>query len=126
MIKIFLLMVLLHIIDDFVLQPISLSKLKQKKWWVDECSKQTLSLNKYKNDYLMALIIHSLSWSIMIHLPIILLLNISDFWLVLSVLINSVIHFTVDDFKANRGQLNLVYDQSIHFLQLIITFIILI
>ena len=32
-IKILLFMILLHIIDDFVLQPISLSNLKQKKWW---------------------------------------------------------------------------------------------
>ena len=32
-IKIVLFMILFHIIDDFVLQPISLSNLKQKKWW---------------------------------------------------------------------------------------------
>lgn len=32
-------MILLHIIDDFVLQPISLSKLKQKTFW--ECNSGT-------------------------------------------------------------------------------------
>lgn len=38
---IFFLMLLMHIIDDFVLQPKSLSHLKQKTWWKYECqSKQ--------------------------------------------------------------------------------------
>lgn len=119
-------MILFHIIDDFCLQPISLSKLKQKNWWINEAKKQSLSFEKYKYDYLMALFIHSLSWSIMIHLPIMILCNISDFSLFLSVFINMLIHFTVDDLKANRGQINLIHDQIIHLIQIIITFIILI
>ena len=47
-IKIILLMILLHIIDDFVLQPISLSKLKQKSFWELYLKDSEL----YKNDYL--------------------------------------------------------------------------
>lgn len=123
MITILFLMILLHIIDDFVLQPTCLSKLKQKNWWINECQKQSISFKKYKYDYLMALFIHSLSWAIMIHLPIMLVANISDFKLFLSILINTLIHFTIDDLKANRGKLNLIYDQLIHLLQIIITFI---
>ena len=124
--NILFIMILFHIIDDFCLQPISLSKLKQKNWWINEAKKQSLSFEKYKYDYLMALFIHSLSWSIMIHLPFILMFNINDFPLFLSVFINMLIHFTVDDLKANRGQINLIHDQIIHLIQIIITFIILI
>lgn len=61
-IKILLLMLLCHIIDDFVLQPICLSKLKQKDWWEKHIYENVM----YKDDYKMALFIHSMSWSIMI------------------------------------------------------------
>lgn len=74
MTKILLLMILCHIIDDFVLQPVCLSKLKQKKTWEeleDWCG-------LYKHDYIMALFIHALSWAIMIHLPIIFMRNPGD------------------------------------------------
>lgn len=111
-------MVLLHIIDDFVLQPICLSKLKQKKWW-EENIKSGSELKKYENDYIAALIIHSLSWSIMIHLP--LFLYIDDLSLAISISINLIIHYFVDDCKANLGILNLLQDQAIHLLQIFIT-----
>lgn len=104
-------MVLFHIIDDFVLQPICLSKLKQKKWW-EENIKSGSDLKKYKNDYITALIIHSLSWSIMIHLP--LFLFVSDTALSISIIINMFIHYVVDNYKANLGKLNLTQDQAIH------------
>lgn len=125
MISILLIMIFLHILDDFVLQTICLSKLKQKNWWITECNKSSISFEKYKYDYLVALLMHTLSWSIIIHIPIMMCYEISDFKLFLSVLINSMIHFTIDDLKANRGQINLVYDQLIHLIQIIITFIIL-
>lgn len=115
---ILLLMLLCHIIDDFVLQPCCLSKLKQKSIW-------TKYPKLYKHDYLMALFIHSLSWSIMIHLPLMILCPISDFKAILSVLVNLVIHFIIDDLKANRGKINLIFDQTVHMIQIILTFIIL-
>lgn len=118
------LMILLHIIDDFVLQPISLSKLKQKDWWVEECKKLKIDYSKYKTDYITALLIHSLSWSIMIHLPIMFIYGINDLFLFLSILANSIIHMIIDDLKANKKKINLDIDQSIHLLQIIITFII--
>lgn len=118
--KIFLLMILFHIIDDFVFQPICLSKLKQKSWW-EENIKNEDELEKYKDDYKAALLIHSLSWSIMIHLPLFLIA--SDFWLWFSVTINMLIHCIVDDLKANDKKLNLVEDQFIHMIQILITFL---
>lgn len=60
-------MVLLHIIDDFVLQPVCLGKLKQEAYWEnDKLGKKRL----YRNDYKAALFIHGLPWSIMVHLPL--------------------------------------------------------
>ena len=121
MIAIFFLMILCHILDDFVLQPVCLSNLKQKHWWDEHCYGK-----QYKNDYKMALFIHSLSWSIMIHLPIIFLLFPYGWLLTLSILINMTIHYIVDDLKANKYKINLITDQLIHFIQIIVTFIIFI
>lgn len=121
MIIILLLMFLCHIIDDFVLQPICLSNLKQKSWWQKHCDGKP-----YLNDYKMALFIHSLSWSIMIHLP--LMFNMfyifPEIFILISVIINCIIHYIVDDLKANKYKINLIIDQSIHFAQIILTFII--
>lgn len=121
MIYIFILMILCHIIDDFVLQPVCLSNLKQKHWWEEHCYGK-----QYKNDYKMALFIHSLSWSIMIHLPIIFIIMPVGWLLILSILINTIIHYIIDDLKANKYKINLITDQSIHFIQIILTFIIFI
>ena len=46
MIVIFFLMILCHILDDFVLQPVCLSNLKQKRWWDEHCYGK-----QYNNDY---------------------------------------------------------------------------
>lgn len=118
-VSILFLMILCHIIDDFVLQPVCLSKLKQKNWW----EKEGKYAGIYKNDYLMALAIHALSWAIMIHLPLFILFIIPGWILVLSILINASIHFYIDDLKANKYKINLITDQSIHFIQIILTFI---
>ena len=120
MIKILLLMLLLHIVDDFVLQPVCLSKLKQREWWKNQIG----YCEKYKNDYKMALFMHSLSWSLMISLPLMFMANISDLWLTCAVIFNMAIHFMVDDFKANRHKINLVQDQVIHLMQIALTWIV--
>lgn len=118
--EILLLMLLAHIIDDFVLQPISLSSLKQKSWWLNHKNYKEL----YKNDYKMALLIHSMSWSIMILLPCILTLKMPQISILTAFCINTLIHYVTDDFKANKGKINLIQDQTIHLIQVILTFII--
>lgn len=124
-IKILFLMFLLHIIDDFVLQPICLNKLKQKDWWEREVGTKEHGMPlMYKNDYKMALFIHALSWSIVINLPW--FLFISGFIIGLSILLNCIIHYIVDDLKANKKKINLVEDQLIHFIQISLTWIILV
>ena len=117
-IKILLFMILLHIIDDFVLQPISLSNLKQKKWW----EKQEGYSDKYKDDYKVALAIHSISWSIMIHIPLVIMFpSLEQLALLISFIVNAVIHYYIDDLKANKLKINLFEDQMVHFWQICTT-----
>lgn len=117
-IKILLFMILLHIIDDFVLQPISLSNLKQKKWW----EKQEGYSDKYKDDYKVALAIHSISWSIMIHVPLVIMFpSLGQLALLISFIVNAVIHYYIDDLKANKLKINLFEDQMVHFWQICTT-----
>jgi hypothetical protein len=111
-------MILLHIIDDFVLQPICLSKLKQKSFWDPYLKDSKL----YKNDYKVALIIHGLSWSIMVHLPF-MLLPINEWWILISVITNAIIHAWIDNEKANKLSINLLTDQLIHLCQIITIFV---
>ena len=117
-IKIVLFMILFHIIDDFVLQPISLSNLKQKKWW----EKQEGYSDKYKDDYKVALAIHSISWSIMIHIPLVIMFpSLGQLALLVSFIVNTVIHYFIDDLKANKLKINLFEDQMVHFCQICTT-----
>jgi len=121
MIKILLLMILAHVVDDFVLQPVCLSKLKQKSWW----EKQEEYKRLYKDDYKMALLIHSMSWSIMILMPAMLMLNPTGVLLLSVFVSNTLIHYIVDNEKANKGHLNLMADQLIHLSQILVSWIIL-
>lgn len=118
-----LLMILCHIIDDFVLQPVCLSNLKQKSWWEKNVLSESKSYRElYQNDYKMALFIHAISWSIMIHLPIMFLCSFCDnIWVLVSVIVNCLIHYYIDDLKANKHKINLIVDQVAHFLQIIVT-----
>ena len=112
MVYIFLIMILLHIIDDFVLQPICLSKLKQKSFWETYVKDD----EKYKFDYKVALVIHALSWSIMIHLPL-MVIGVGEYSILLSVIINTIMHAWIDDEKANKLNITLFEDQIMHLIQ---------
>jgi hypothetical protein len=111
----FLFMILFHIIDEFVLQPVCLSKLKQKKFWDNHHA-------MYKYDYLVALVIHSLSWSIFVHIPII-CIGVNEYFLIFSVLLHSITHAYIDNTKANELEINLLIDQLMHLMQIIVIFI---
>ena len=112
MVYVFLIMILLHIIDDFVLQPICLSKLKQKSFWETYVKDD----EKYKFDYKVALVIHALSWSIMIHLPL-MVIGVGEYSILLSVIINTIMHAWIDDEKANKLNITLFEDQIMHLIQ---------
>ena len=122
MVRIFLLMILCHIIDDFVLQPICLSNLKQKEYWDKTFKNDKHALFLYEKDYIAALIVHGVSWAIMIHLPLIFMTDVSGIAIGFSVLINAAIHAIIDNIKANKKSINLVMDQFAHFVQICIVF----
>lgn len=118
MIKILLLMILAHVVDDFVLQPVCLSKLKQREWWENNAPEKM-----YAKDYIMALLMHSMSWSVMILLPGMFLCDVSDGMLFGLFCINTFIHFITDDAKANKRTTNLMKDQYIHLIQIVLTWV---
>lgn len=111
-------MIFMHIVDDYYLQGV-LAKMKQKSWW-----QQNYSDEKNNKDYIVALICHSFSWSIMIILPILFALSFTFCWKILIViLINVIVHSFIDDLKANKKKINLIYDQIFHLIQIIITWL---
>ena len=59
-IAILILMLFAHIVDDYYLQG-WLASAKQKKWWEKNAPDKL-----YKFDYIMALFMHSFSWTFMI------------------------------------------------------------
>lgn len=116
-------MIFAHIIDDYYLQG-WLASAKTKNWWEKNAPDKL-----YSKDYIMALFCHSLSWSIMIFLPILIysLYNQIDLnWFYLAIPINLIIHAVIDDLKANKFKINLIIDQNIHFTQIFITYTIFI
>ena len=115
---IILAMIFAHIVDDWVLQG-KLANFKQRSWWLEVAPDEL-----YKHDYIMALVIHSMSWSFMIHLPLAWIWFDFDVSLafVVSFVINAAIHGYVDNLKANRHAINLVFDQLVHLAQIFVTF----
>lgn len=115
---VFIFMIFCHIIDDYKIQSPLLNMLKQKSWW-EENAPDPL----YKNDYIMGLIMHSLSWSFMVILPIAIYykFNISIVSVIIFI-INAFVHGFVDNLKANCNKINLITDQLIHIIQIIALF----
>lgn len=111
-----LLMLFSHIVDDYRLQGV-LASMKQKEWWREHAPQRL-----YRYDYIMALAMHSMSWSFMIMLPIAFAngFNVGTRFVFVFV-VNSVLHGLVDDLKANKMKINLITDQSLHLLQIAVT-----
>lgn len=123
MILILLTMIFSHIVDDYYLQG-WLASAKQKLWWEKNAPERL-----YRNDYIMALFMHSFSWSFMIMLPIIVYLLSTGIrvqeWIAIPYFVNMAIHSIVDDLKANKRKINLIQDQSIHLGQILVTWAVL-
>ena len=112
-----LLMIFLHIVDDYKLQAGVLNNLKQKKFWEENAPDEL-----YKYDYIWALIMHSFSWSFMIMLPIVFVINFNiNTLFIIMFLFNLITHAIIDDLKANRHAINLIQDQICHIIQIILT-----
>lgn len=117
---IFLLMIFCHIVDDYYLQGL-LASLKQKDYW-----KANAPDKMYKYDYIVALVMHAFSWAFMVMLPIAYTYNFNPPILFMIVMVcNIITHAIIDDLKANRHKINLIVDQSIHIVQIVITYFLL-
>lgn len=120
--KIFILLWMLfnHVLDDYWLQGI-LASMKQKSWWKENTNTEEYELYRY--DYIMALIMHSISWTFMIMLPAAVSVNFKVNGIFLCVFIlNAAFHGLIDHLKANEKSINLVTDQSLHIIQILVTF----
>lgn len=113
-------MIFLHIVDDYYLQGI-LANLKQKIWW-----EKNYPDKKYSTDYLVALFMHSFSWSFCVcFIPFLVSISKqSDYKVIIFFVLNLIIHMFVDDLKANKLKINLLQDQSIHLLQILVTWLV--
>lgn len=115
-------MIFCHIVDDYYLQG-CLANMKQKKWW-----KQNAPQELYKYDYIVALIAHSFSWAFMILLPLMIYMFVNNCFsisfYITSLIINIIIHAVTDNLKANKLTINLIIDQSIHLIQILISYFI--
>lgn len=110
-------MIFCHIVDDYYLQG-WLASAKQKKYW-----KENAPGKMYRHDYLVALVMHSMSWAFMIMLPVAFHMswNVGAGFVVVFAL-NAICHAFVDNAKANWLAINLVTDQAIHMVQIAVTF----
>ena len=118
-------MIFCHLLDDYKIQGI-LADFKQESWWEKNCPGKF-----YKYDYKIALAEHAFSWTFMIHIPIVIFIylsniTINDYLIILFVvffIVNWIIHYYIDDAKANLKIINLVIDQLIHVIQIIFTWL---
>lgn len=120
-------MLFFHIIDDYYLQGM-LASMKQQSWWKKNCPSQLYD-KYYKHDYIMALMEHAFSWTVMIHIPIIVYVYVKSIQINLIIFailffINWIIHAMTDNAKANFYSINLIQDQTIHIVQIMMTWFI--
>lgn len=116
--KVFILlsMIFCHIVDDYYLQG-KLALMKQKQWWRDNYPQKM-----YQYDYLVALFMHSFSWTFMIMLvPTIYIVLFGGTFYPLLFVGNVMLHMFIDNEKANEMKINLIQDQFLHIMQTVWT-----
>jgi hypothetical protein len=112
----FLIMVVLHVIADYICQTDVMAKYKQKKSW-DGLAKQ------YEYDYIVFLCVHSILWSAIVFLPLLFYTNYNTVIYYDIVMINTIIHMIIDDLKCNKLKINLIVDQVLHLIQMQLTIV---
>ena len=83
---------------------------------------------KYNDDYKIAMLLHSFSWSVITFMPVFIMyrghLGLGDWQAGVIIGVNSMIHYWIDDKKCNWRSINLVQDQILHLLQILLTLLI--
>lgn len=120
---ILIMMFFMHYIGDFIVQTSFVASSKQKSFW----DKYVEENRMYISDYKPILFLHSFSWTVCILLPIVLytLNTLSISAILISLVVNIIIHTYVDNLKANKLKINLILDQAIHIIQITLTWYIL-
>lgn len=109
-------MIFFHIVADYNLQG-WLASAKQKSYWEENASEKM-----YRYDHIMALIMHSISWTFMIMLPIAYFYQFNiNYAFVIMFVVNIAIHAFIDHAKANQKLINLWQDQLAHIVQIFMT-----
>ena len=114
----------LHIYDDYYAQGI-LASMKQREWWEKQYTGSIANKDKQRELYGRAE--HAFSWAFITHLPYLIMVVINPALVplyIISVIVNTVIHAIVDNTKANKKKINLITDQSIHFGQILVTWLV--
>lgn len=114
---ILVLMLLGHLVADYTLQG-WLADGKQERWWKKVCGGEIP--DKYRRDYIAALVCHALYWSIFICAPFFV-----SKWFLLAIVVNTIVHAVIDDLKANKMKINLIQDQLLHLFQIGVTLAVL-
>lgn len=124
-------MIFCHIVDDYYLQASGwLSSGKQKEWWIKNAPDKL-----YRYDYIMALFMHCFSWAFCIMIiPTYCSLtskyvtdtNIVAAQILITFILNLIIHMITDNAKCNLKKINLIQDQLIHISQIIATWMYLV
>ena len=118
-------MLIMHIIADYMLQTDLMAKAKQKKWW-----KENYPEKMYENDWMVILITHSFEWAFFIQAPLV----VYDYlnygyresvlvFTIIALIVNTIMHAIVDNDKANKLAISLLLDQGFHILQIIMTLV---
>lgn len=111
-----LLMIFLHIVADYNLQG-WLATAKTKDFW-----EQNAPEKLYKRDYIYALLMHSISWTFLIMLPIAYVMDFNiNSRFISYFLLNVYLHATIDNAKANKKTISLATDQNCHLIQIFFT-----
>ena len=95
---------------------------KQKSYWQENAPDKF-----YRYDYIMALIMHSISWTFMVMLPIAYVnqFNVGVGFIGMFIA-NVAIHAAVDDLKANMKLINLWHDQLMHLGQIVLMILLIV
>lgn len=117
LVLLFIVMIFLHIIADFLVQNDFMSKYKQRKNW-DEYTKE----GKYLHDYKVVLLVHAFSWSFITFFPVLVYTKSVKFWIG-TIIMNTAFHAVIDDSKCNDLSIDLVVDQTLHIGQILVTVI---
>ena len=116
-----MLMIFCHIVDDYYLQGWLVSA-KQQDWWKKNCPE-----DMYKHDYIVALLMHSFSWTFMVMLPsVVYTILFGGTIYPLLYLFNFLLHAFINNMKANWKEINLVQDQVAHLAQIVLTWMLII